>query len=320
MTQKIYEIKQLIASHFRRDCKLQPQPQPQPRAEHAQQQRGSVEINHFERHKMWIKNQSLSQCIENHLRVNKAHESKPMIVVAKHKSKNKYKMNIGAYNTHDFRLLSYKQILETFRIGADHRIPALRSGFEHGLRAKQDIPKGTVIGQFVGVEYTADEWSRVFSHSNEESLRNVYAFDQSIKMPDAAAAQERVKLIIDGCGLKHIISENRRRHGSSPYSVHLLYVNDCREDISNELPTNKDDRYWNVDFVSADVDGYPMVFVVTKRDIACNEEFLAFYGSEYKIALSQQTQWQRMQNRAIDLLDQSVLRGVDMSREIWTIE
>ena len=77
-----------------------------------------------------------------------------------------------------------------------------------------------------------------------------------------------------------------------------------RKDINIIHPTTEDQQYWNVDFVSADINGFAMVFVIARRDIARNEELLAYYGEDYKLALHQQTEYERMRTNIQNLVQQ----------------
>merc|ERR1712154_459203 len=128
------------------------------------------------------------------------------------------------------------------------------------------------------------------------------------------------KLIIDGYGLREKIFEQRKKNQTCPYSAHLLYLNDCRQDITIDHPTTEDQKYWNCDFVEAELNGFPLVFVVTRCDVKRGSEFLTYYGVNYDLALKQLDECERMRNCVISLVDNSILKGVDLSNDTWTIE
>merc|ERR1712187_380067 len=103
-------------------------------------------------------------------------------------------------------------------------------------------------------------------------------FDQTLSVPkdgdhgDHGSDEfEEVKMIIDGYGLREMVTAEKKRNSPTQYSAHLLYINDCRADISNEHPTEEDAQYWRVDFVNAEVNGFAMVFVVARCDVKKGE-------------------------------------------------
>merc|ERR1712176_817455 len=163
-------------------------------------------------------------------------------------------------------------------------------------------------------------------HTNQEAVRNVYAFDLTLNVPIHIDSHqdtkwEEQKMIIDGYGLREmIVAQNRQNPNMSKYSAHLIYINDCRKDINIEHPTVDDTKYWNVDFVEAEVNGFAMVFVVTRCDIQKNTELLSWYGEHYNTALAQHDEYQRMKNFVTTLVDNSILQGVDLSNDVWTID
>ena len=289
-----------------------------------------VKINHYHSHQTWITQKNLAITIKNYVKKNKVDKTKPEILIAKTKPENTISCDMSDYDA-----LPYYLVLEVFLCGKEHRIVALRES-QRGLRAKINIPKHTVIGHYVGVEYTEKEWEDTFPGSNEESVRNVYAFNQTLRVPKEnhnknhnhtgdAIEYDEVRMVIDGHGLNQMIDRDKKsKKQSSQYSAHLLYINDCRQDINLEDPSDEDSKYWNVDFVSAEIDGYSMVFIVTRRDISKDEELLGWYGADYCKALKEHDRFQRMQNNIITLVDNSVLLGADLNdgndREVWRID
>merc|ERR1712048_779077 len=135
-------------------------------------------------HRKWTSKRDLIESIAKHLEHNRnLNASKPNLLI----SGNSY---------------PYKFILSTFLIPrGGRRIKALCSGCQRGIKALMDIPKGTVIGTYVGIEYSADEYQAIFAHSNEEALRNVYAFDLTVHLPAKHGTKKKrkeMKMIIDG--------------------------------------------------------------------------------------------------------------------------
>eukprot|EP01084_Bolivina_argentea_P158161 275549_1 len=269
----------------------------------------TVDINGYTQHK-WMPKKSLSQTIKKYYKHNLKHNpSKPEMWIGK---------------SH----MPYHFVLKSYRIKKDsHRIKALSTGYQRGLKTIIDVPKGTVIGQYVGVEYMMSEWQSVFSNTNEEAVRNTYAFDVTIKVPSMDKKGKCVdykeeEMVIDGYGLRETIMEHQRigKGGQCPYSAHLLYINDCRVDIAAEYPSKEDRKHWTVDFVEAVINGYPAVFLITRCDVKKGDELMSYYCETYDVALKQQTEYERMQNCMITLVDNSILHGVDLSGDVWTLE
>merc|ERR1712154_415557 len=52
----------------------------------------------------------------------------------------------------------------------------------------------------------------------------------------------------------------------------LVFVNDCRRNIKEKKPTFEDEKDWNCCFRKAFVNGWPMVVMVTRRDIQKGDE------------------------------------------------
>eukprot|EP01084_Bolivina_argentea_P060271 110133_1 len=105
-----------------------------------------------------------------------------------------------------------------------------------------DIPKGTIIGQYCGIEYIENEFDELYGSTNEYAMRNAYAFDANIIIQDDDENDEDddddiigmgnhhkvIPIIIDGFALKH----------------KLIYINDCRADINKKIPTSEDEKWW----------------------------------------------------------------------------
>ena len=57
-------------------------------------------------------------------------------------------------------------------------------------------------------------------------------------------------------------------------------INDCRENIEN-LPNSSDLQRQNIEFVRADVNQWPMIFIISKKDILKDEQLFGYYGENY---------------------------------------
>merc|ERR1712129_280307 len=129
-----------------------------------------------------------------------------------------------------------------------------------GIKAKIDIPGGTILGQYTGKEYLEHEYEDVFHGSNEYDLREMYAMDATMYIPDDEMTDNELysdvfynnakqeTIIIDGWAHKE---KNL-----------LIYINDCRLDIDEKIPTAEDEKCWNTCFRTVHVNGYPMVVMV----------------------------------------------------------
>lgn len=179
---------------------------------------------------------------------------------------------------------------------------------QFGLRAKVDLAAMTVLGQYVGVEYLEDEFHAVFSGTQEDAMKNIYAFTLSVgddptnsKMKkQSAGARSGPKIVIDPLGL------DANGNGLKPM---VMMLNDCRTDISKAEKTKEDERAENVLFAKVSLNGWPSIFVITKRDIKAGEELLGFYGNDYWDALKAKELQQRIANRTQNLIDNSIIRG-----------
>ena len=160
------------------------------------------------------------------------------------------------------------EVLEEFVISKPHRIPSLIG--QKGLRAKRNIPRNTCLGQYVGVTYLKDEYLQIFENSSEIYLRNMYAFDLKVDVDG-----KEVELVLDGYALSRMIGE----------SGHLIRINDCRLDIHQQLPSNDDGNFENVEIVECKVNGWPVVFVVSSSDINAGDELCAWFGENFGDAM-----------------------------------
>ena len=197
----------------------------------------------------------------------------------------------------------YHEVLTVFNIGEQHRIKALIGS--KGLMTNCNIPKHTVLGQYVGITYTKEEYKKIFEHSNQWTLRNQFAFDESVNIPiirDKEVKREKVELVLDGFGLGFL---------NETESDHMSKINDCRLDIINcTNPTIEDEEYHNVDFVSCAVNGWPVIFVVAVKDIQKDTELFGFYGGNFGEAVEDQQSVEAFRRSLEMLLDTKILKPI----------
>lgn len=195
------------------------------------------------------------------------------------------------------------ECLEKFRITNNVRVPSLNGQF--GVRATMNIPKSTVVGQYIGVEYLESEFHAAYAGTTESALKNIYAFNLSVgdnptNSNKANGRNQNVpKIVIDAHGFECDAK------GDKPM---LIFVNDCRSDIS-VTKTSEDEKVENVLFAKVSLNGWPSIFVITKRNILRGEELFGFYGNDYFHALKEKELQERIRNRNQTIIDQNVLQG-----------
>ena len=230
------------------------------------------------------------------------------------------------------------------------RIKALDG--QNGLRAKTDIPKYRVLGQYLGVEYLEREYEDIFSGTEEGSKHELYSFAEKVetwtptdddngfdnvtlrkkrrRLNDGSTAapnhnnnnnnnmdkrnkrKKKKKLDSDDDDLSDTVdmeqddgdtnddtdlesdgNGGRLKHHVDTIVIDalgmkesikckLIYMNDCRENIKkNKEPTTNDYKYWNVEFVSVYVNGWPQVFAISRTAIKKNDELAVYYGPSF---------------------------------------
>ena len=293
---------------------------------------------------IWIDDKALENQIRNHIQINgvnyiKTKDNHQMIIKKKHhnhkrkrnnnyNNRNNYNHNHNHNDNHnrnnyvtpgnlvsdakyeemlklsECTSMSAKDMIECYHI-QEHRVSALIG--QVGVRAKRDIPRGTVLGQYTGTEYLDEEFDKIFQHTNHYDLRNIYAFDCPLlqigtsndgdgdsKMDDDYQDGTNKKMIIDGYA-----------HLKKNY---LVYINDCRKNIKGTEPTDDDDKYWNCSFRTVFINGYPAVFVIAKKDICAGQDLHVFYGANYGNSLRNVEHQKVMKSRMLSLMDNSILR------------
>eukprot|EP01083_Nonionella_stella_P067426 178332_1 len=228
----------------------------------------------------WIDDNTLKSQIAKHIQMNGVHNCAPKILINKNDTVNA------------------KDLMEVYNIH-EHRVKALMH--QVGVRAKRNIPKGTVIGQYTGTQYLSDEFERIFEHSTEYDTRNMYAFDATMYVPSDMGNDRSYEIIIDGY--------------DQSKTNQLIYINDCRKDIDIENPTKEDMKYWNCSFRTLYVSGCPAVYVLSRRDIRKGEELNTYYGARYGTTIRSKNNYESLMGRIRGLVDDSMIAYVGMEAE-----
>ena len=72
----------------------------------------------------------------------------------------------------------------------------------------------------------------------------------------------------------------------------VTYVNDCRSNIFDTVISESDLQRYNIDYIAAEVNGWPMIFLVTIKDVEKGEAFWGHYEDQYCTTMKQQTRFQ----------------------------
>ena len=173
------------------------------------------------------------------------------------------------------------EIIERRILGDEYPINELRGG--HGtFTIDREIPKNTIIGEYMGSMMTEKEWTQIFSDSRKDISNRAYIFSFEVKTNDGIA-----RIFIDPI-------ESNMDKGDSP--MILLYINDIRKNIMNRKATKKDQQRENARFLVVRINGWPKVFVITTKNISKNKEILIDYGDGYYDLMWEQITWKRMLN------------------------
>ena len=189
------------------------------------------------------------------------------------------------------------KLVQTF-ILKHHRIAQLNG--QTGVRALENIPSGTVLGQYLGVLTLEEEYQSIYADTtecsdydlysstislnhnlDEEMYRKMFGTERKIKKENKPKRNQKVKpmgfsnhsfkIVIDALRL------DRERKGLSPF----MYMNDVRENIHSKVPSTEDEVHWNIKYVTVYINDWPATFVVTRRDVKKGEELCWFYGEGY---------------------------------------
>ncbi len=135
----------------------------------------------------------------------------------------------------------------------DGHIPAALVG-EKGVRARQDLPVGTVMGEYEGE-------TRLVNKRDDETNDNAYLYAIAPKN-----AQQKRNLLIDG---------TKQSNGV------LEYINDFRVNVSNlNSPANRK-VHMNCEFIDVSVEGVHRAFFIVNRPVAKGAWLSTDYGTSY---------------------------------------
>ena len=180
--------------------------------------------------------------------------------------------------------LFYRQsdIVEIYNIDENNNQGRKRLNGKTGLRTKQDIGHFTVLGQLCGNELTPKKFHKMYKSQSEKYYKH-WALTQQVhfltqkNMDDNANDHFWIDTLYCNCGL-HEICQHR-----SP----LTYINDCRCVLqgSDDQSNQSDLGLHNVELVGCEVNGWPMIFLVTIKPIPKGAGVWSHYGEDYTYAM-----------------------------------
>ena len=203
-------------------------------------------------------------------------------------------------------------VIRKYNIIEHDRIPELKNCF--GVRAIKNIPKYTVLGQYIGVLTLKDEYNTIYNDSSDECLFNTYNFDIPLnvwinnelhekifgyrfKQKNCRKTKRNKKKKVEQKSefeLKYpinktftVVCDALRLHKKMKDICPFMFVNDCRKDINMKKPTYDDFKYWNIEYVTCyDFNSWPRIFIVTRCDIKCGQELYGYYGENFGISMA----------------------------------
>ena len=199
---------------------------------------------------------------------------------------------------------SVRDVLKKRKIRKGYQIPALVGS--HGIFAKQEIPRFTVLGEYGGYQAIQKEWVEMFDDTNEEMEHSAYKFGFDL---DEGTEDETRKIIIDPI-------EANMHKGDNP--MLLLYINDIRKNVEIRKASDEDRKRENCRFFTVRVNGWPRVFVITTRKILYRKQLLMDYGEGYNQYFDDKSRYQRIMNckRCIsDNIKNKTIAGLELDGE-----
>lgn len=127
-----------------------------------------------------------------------------------------------------------------------------------GLVAQKQFEPYEVLGIFWGFWATITEFEETVNPENLEDIRNQNSFLVDV--------ENEIPLYIDPT---HEICGSKFR-----------YLNDCRVRINRDI-TELDEKRLNVEFVQANVRGFPFIFLICCEPIKKGENLWTFYGNQF---------------------------------------
>ena len=205
-----------------------------------------------------------------------------------------------------------------------------------GIRWKMmDIPKGTCCGQYFGGEILQDAFGKVFDGTGDEFDHNIYAFDQKIdpvelrklKAKKDRMSMQRMRKCSNGNYENNGVIKANEVEEEIPSKIFVIdpfigdwksdelilrFVNDCRADIDDKVPSEEDERYYNVEYVGMKVNGWPQTYLVTKRDIKQGEELMTYYGVMFSDAITRKLEEEEKKRKRKERVDRTILKGIQL--------
>ncbi|ETO35968.1 hypothetical protein RFI_01093, partial [Reticulomyxa filosa] len=136
-------------------------------------------------------------------------------------NKNSRKNGTGNKTELEYKTMTCDEMLDQVKIEQNDNAHWLNG--QIGLKAKCDIPMGTVLIQYCGVEYFLPEFDDIFIDTNEHTLRNRYAFELFV---DDSAIIDHLQKESDMCSFKtYLCDKTNCRFNSILYdSIQLILL------------------------------------------------------------------------------------------------
>ena len=169
-------------------------------------------------------------------------------------------------------MIKQSQLLRIQMFGPHYGHPthsALNGQF--GVKVIQNVPKGTILGEYKGIYFMDKEFLTLWNKKCiDYNMCMIDGFDLFLYTASDNIRQQRTYQ-------QHIVlNTNNSYYKTFQFAS---YINDPRRDFYGKGVVTKDDmKYWNVDFVVYYVNGWPRVFIITKRDVEAGEELMAYYN------------------------------------------
>lgn len=186
-------------------------------------------------------------------------------------------------------IMKLEEVLSFGEIGQCEHLPKLVG--QKGTFAKVDIPRGVILGQYVGNEMLKEEFQKIYDGTKEELEHLTFMHGQRLTVNEA-----EMDIYIDGYAACR----------TSP----LLFVNDGRVDIMQEA-TAEDRARMNTEYVGCLVNGWPMVLVRTTKEIRKGHPLWIDYGSNYGLVLDAQAFVYDQRKKTIRSVEH-ILTGIDL--------
>ena len=159
--------------------------------------------------------------------------------------------------------------------------------------AKFDIPGGVILGQYVGNEMLKPEYYSVYNGTKDECEHATYMHGASLHLSNG----QEIDIYIDGI--------------AAGTSTPLLYINDGRVNI-REDETAADRNRMNAEYVNVLCNGWPLILVMTTKDIKRGDSIWINYGPSYGLVLDSNALMYDQQKKMIRSVDQ-ILTGIDLN-------